>query len=133
MKVLLVDDHVLFRRGLALLLFDLDPALEVVHADRVEEVDPAGLGVVDLILLDMQLPGGLSGLNALSALRERLPDVPIVMVSGITDAGDIRNCIDAGAAGFIPKSATPELMIGALRLVLAGGIAATTAASLLTQ
>ncbi|MEZ5659335.1 MAG: response regulator transcription factor [Burkholderiaceae bacterium] len=122
MKVLLIDDHVLFRRGVELLLSDLEPELAVIHGDRVEQIDPAALGEVDLVLLDMNLPGGVSGLTALTKTRELLPDVPLVVVSGESDPGVIRNCIDLGAGGFIPKSATPELMIGALRLVLAGGV-----------
>lgn len=122
MKILIVDDHTLFRRGLELLLSDLDPEIIALHADRIEQLDPTAHGDVDLVLLDMKLPGGLQGLSALARVRELLPDIPVVVVSGGTDPGLIRNCIELGAGGFIPKSETPEVMFGALRLVMAGSV-----------
>ena len=122
MKILLIDDHALFRRGLELLLSDLDTDVEALHASRIEELDPGRHGQTDLILLDMQLVGGLSGLAALSQVRELLPDIPVVVVSGVTDPGLIRQCIEHGAGGFIPKAETPEVLVGALRLVMAGAV-----------
>jgi DNA-binding NarL/FixJ family response regulator len=122
MKILIIDDHALFRRGLELLLSDLDPDIVAFHADRIEQLDPSLHGDVDLVLLDMQLPGGLAGLSALARVRQLLPEVPVVVVSGSTDPGLIRNCIELGAGGFIPKAETPEVMFGALRLVMAGSV-----------
>ncbi len=122
MKILIVDDHALFRRGLELLLSDLDPDIVAFHADRIEQLDPSLHGEVDLVLLDLQLPGGLAGLSALARVRQLLPEIPVVVVSGSTDPGLIRNCIELGAGGFIPKAETPEVMFGALRLVMAGSV-----------
>lgn len=120
MKLLLVDDHSLFRSGLRLLLSDLDESVSFDEAGSVEEI-PADLPMPDLVLLDLNLRG-VSGRCALERLRERLPDAPIVALSGEEDPELIRRVIEDGASGFIPKASTPGVMIGALRLVLAGGI-----------
>ncbi|MEI7444271.1 MAG: response regulator transcription factor [Burkholderiales bacterium] len=120
MKLLLVDDHSLFRSGLRLLLSDLDDSVSFDEAGSVEEL-PVDLAAPDLVLLDLNLRG-VSGRPALERLRERLPDAPIVALSGEEDPELIRCVIEDGASGFIPKASTPAVMIGALRLVLAGGI-----------
>ncbi|HMN20383.1 MAG TPA: response regulator transcription factor [Ottowia sp.] len=123
MRLLLVDDHALFRDGVALLLKELDPAVQVVHASNVAEA-LAVLGAstdIDLILLDAILPG-VHGLQALETLRERYPDVPLVMLSSQEDQATVLRSIQLGAMGFIPKSASSEQMFEALRTVLAHGI-----------
>ncbi|MFM1991963.1 MAG: hypothetical protein RJA99_4920 [Pseudomonadota bacterium] len=120
MKLLLVDDHSLFRSGLRLLLSGLDESVSFDEAGSVEEI-PADLSQPDLVLLDLNLRG-VSGRRALARLREVLPDAPIVALSGEEDPDLIRRMIEDGASGFIPKASTPGVMIGALRLVLAGGV-----------
>jgi len=120
MKVLLVDDHVLFREGLVHLLDGLDPALEFAEADSVAGA-LAHPGAVDLILLDMHLRGP-NGTEALAAVRTGIPGATIVVVSGDEDPLLIRRCIELGASGFIPKSSTRSVLISALRLVIAGGV-----------
>ena len=74
----------------------------------------------DLVLLDLNLPGR-SGISALKLWRSRLPAVPVVVLSATDDAQTVLAAMDAGAAGFIPKSSTNEVMETAARLVLAGG------------
>ena len=73
------------------------------------------------MLLDLKMPG-LNGLDALAALREAAPGMPLVVLSGESDPGVVRAAIEGGAMGFIPKSSTPEVLIQALRLVLAHGV-----------
>ncbi len=122
MKILLVDDHVLFREGLKFLLRSLDVDLQIDEAgDCAEALARARGGACDLVLLDFKMPG-LSGLDALAALREALPDALIVVLSGEDSAGIVRAAIERGAMGFIPKSTTPEVLLHALRLVLARSV-----------
>ena len=122
MKVLLVDDHALFREGLKFLLRSLDAALEVMEAGNcAKALELAAAAVFDLVLLDLKMPG-IEGLDALAALRSAIPAVPLVVLSGVDDPAVVRAAIECGAMGFIPKSSTPEVMIQALRLVLAHGV-----------
>ncbi len=121
MQVLLIDDHTLFRRGLRMLLRDLDASLDVSEAAHIDEA----LGLVgssfDLVLLDMNMPGR-NGPGMIPLIRETFPTAAVVVVSGEDSPLVIRDAITAGAAGYIPKTSTPELMMGALRLVLAQGV-----------
>ena len=120
MRVLLIDDHVLFRQGLCFLLRDLDKDLEFVEISSCEDFDDSGEREFDLVLLDYHLLG-LSGAEALRYIRERCESAPIVVLSGESSSRDIRNVIEQGAAGFIPKSSEPPVLMAALRLVFAGG------------
>ncbi|MFT3779930.1 MAG: response regulator transcription factor [Ottowia sp.] len=123
MRILLVDDHALFRDGVALLLRELDPVVQVWHAANLDEALAAlaGGAGIELILLDFILPG-IHGLPALEALRERHPGVPVVMLSSQEDQITVLRAIQLGAMGFIPKSASSDQMFDALRTVLAHGI-----------
>jgi DNA-binding NarL/FixJ family response regulator len=121
-KILLIDDHALFREGLKFLLRSLDAALEVHEAGNcAQALEHAAAGNYELVLLDLKMPG-VAGLDALAALREALPDSPLVVLSGEDNPGVVRAAIERGAMGFIPKSSTPEVLLHALRLVLASGV-----------
>jgi len=122
MNVLLIDDHALFREGLKFLLRSLDAALEVDEAgDCAKALEHAASRNYDLVLLDLKMPG-VAGLDALAALRDAIPAAPLVVLSGEDNPGVVRAAIERGAMGFIPKSSTPEVLIQALRLVLARGV-----------
>src|SRR5215467_9377316 len=122
MNVLLIDDHALFREGLKFLLGSLDANLQVDEAgDCARALEHAGARGYDLVLLDLKMPG-VAGLDALAALREAIPAAPLVVLSGEDNPGVVRAAIERGAMGFIPKSSTPEVLIQALRLVLARGV-----------
>lgn len=121
MNLLLVDDHALFRSGLRLLLRELPGEIEFFEAaDPTEALVHADKGV-DLILLDLSMPGS-TGTSALERMREIFVDVPIVVISSEDDARLIRQAIELGASGFVPKSSTHRILISALQLILAGGI-----------
>jgi DNA-binding NarL/FixJ family response regulator len=121
-NILLIDDHALFREGLKFLLRSLDAALEIDEAgDCAKALEHATSRGYDLVLLDLKMPG-VAGLDALAALREAIPAAPLVVLSGEDNPGVVRAAIERGAMGFIPKSSTPELLIQALRLVLARGV-----------
>jgi DNA-binding NarL/FixJ family response regulator len=122
MNILLVDDHPLLRGGMRFLLRSLDAGLEMDEASNCTQALELVAGrSYDLVLLDLKMPG-LNGLDALAALRDAAPGMPLVVLSGESDPGVVRAAIEGGAMGFIPKSSTPEVLIQALRLVLAHGV-----------
>lgn len=122
MNVLLVDDHPLLRGGMRFLLRSLDADLKMDEAsDGGQALDLVAARSYDLVLLDLKMPG-LNGLDALAALRAAVPGTPLVVLSAEDDPGVVRAAIEGGAMGFIPKSSTPEVLIQALRLVLAHGV-----------
>lgn len=123
MKILLVDDHVLFREGVALLLEPLiagDPVLQAGACPEALEALRKHPGV-ELVLMDIHLPG-TSGLNAIALIRREFPTLPVVALSSSEDKSTILSAIDAGAMGFIPKTSSSAVMSAALRLVLSNGI-----------
>lgn len=123
MKILVVDDHVLVREGLRKVLGQLEPDVEIHEADTAEAAYEAAQAhpALDLIVLDLALPG-TSGMQALSTLRRTHADIPVVVLSASSEISDMTAAIQAGAAGFIPKSSGAGVMLGAVRLVLSGGI-----------
>jgi DNA-binding NarL/FixJ family response regulator len=122
-KILVCDDHELFRAGLAQALADLDPDAELLHAATGE----AALSLADanpdlaLALVDFQLPD-TDGLVLLARLRERHPALPAVMISASEEGELVRAALARGAAGFIPKSSKRAVLLGALRIVLEGEV-----------
>lgn len=123
MKVLLVDDHLLFREGVALLIEPLASPLQVLGAGSAEEALALlqQQGGVDLVLMDLAMPG-LGGLGGIAAMRERHPEVPVVALSSSDDKATVLAALDAGAMGFVPKTSSAAVMLAALRLILARGI-----------
>jgi len=123
LKVLVVDDHPLIREALRQVLRALDENIELVEAAGAPEAAAAAEahGDLDLILLDLALPGA-DGFEVLRELRERHPSFPIVVLSATEQAEVVMRALDAGAMGFIPKTSSNELLLGALRLVLSGGV-----------
>jgi DNA-binding NarL/FixJ family response regulator len=123
MKLLVVDDHVLFREGVALLLGSLDPDVEVLEAGSCESALELieQRGPLDIVLMDLQLPGA-SGLEAMRMLRVRYPDLPVVAVSSSEDKNTVLQALDAGAMGFVPKSSTSAVLKAALKLIMSKGI-----------
>ena len=122
MRILIIDDHPLFREGLKFLLQSLDSGIVLDYAgDCGEAFSRLNEHSYDLILLDLKLPDK-NGLDALAEMREIHALTPVVVLSGEDTPRIVRTAIDGGAMGFIPKSSTPEILIQALRLVLAGGI-----------
>jgi DNA-binding NarL/FixJ family response regulator len=123
LRILVADDHALFRAGLRHLLKDSGGEPEIVEARDHQEASQclAQRQDFDLLLLDLNMPG-MEGFQGLRQLCAQAPDVPIVVVSVRDRADDVRRALDAGAMGYIPKSSTPEVMVSALQLVLSGGV-----------
>jgi len=123
MHILVVDDHPLVREGLKHLLAGLDNETRVTEASGAESALQAlaSQADLDLVLLDLNLQGR-DGLSLLADFGRNAPDLPVVMLSGEQDPALMRAALDAGAAGFIPKSSLSQVILPALQLVLAGGI-----------
>jgi len=122
MHVLMVDDHLMFLQGLKNLLSVLVPELRIDTSSHLPHtLQLLALADYDLVLLDWHL-ADCDGEEALSRLRDAGCTARIVVLSGETSADLIRRTVELGAAGFIPKSYNAEMMVAALRKVLAGQI-----------
>lgn len=123
MKILVTDDHALFRDGMRFLLAQLQDDIEVLDARSCEEAEAIAHRQNDLalILLDLAMRD-VEGVAAVRRLRARAPSVPVVVISATEAPTVIQEAFRCGASGFIPKSSTGEVMLQALRLVLSGGI-----------
>jgi DNA-binding NarL/FixJ family response regulator len=121
-KILLADDHALFRDGLRLVLSGVDSDLRIVEAtDYPQALAIAGAEKnLDLALVDLSMPG-MDRFSGLSALCDRLGDVPVVVVSANESNEDVRQALGCGASGYIPKALDSEVIRSALKRVLAGG------------
>ena len=123
MKVLLVDDHVLFREGLSLLLKHLMGDVSIYEAGNIEEAfsQISTHGIMSLILLDIGLPN-MTGTESVQLMRARYPEIPVVALSSSEDKATVLSALDKGAMGFVPKSSSSSILTSALRLILAHGI-----------
>jgi DNA-binding NarL/FixJ family response regulator len=123
MKVLVIDDHVLIRDALRGVLKESLGEASIVEASDWHQARRQLEKAQDfeLILLDLGLPDR-DGFDVLTELRESHPAVSIVVLSGRHDRESVARALDLGALGFIPKSASREVMLSALNLVLSGGM-----------
>ena len=122
MNVLMVDDHVMFLQGMKNLLSVLVPDLRIeTSGEMAHAVQLVQLTDFDLVLLDWHLNDG-DGEQSIRRLRDAGCMARVVILSGETNAALIRSSVDIGAAGFIPKKYSSEMMVAALQHVLAGRI-----------
>ncbi len=122
-RIVIVDDHPLFRGALNQALSASLDSSEIIEAGSLDELTQklaAGLDV-DLILLDLTMPG-VQGISGLVFLRGQHPEIPVVIVSANDDPVTIRRCMECGASGFVPKSQPVEQIRTAVRSVLDGNI-----------
>src|SRR5687767_607066 len=121
-KLLIVDDHPLFRDGLAALLRQASPDNLVLQAASAEEaLQMVDEQIIDAVFMDLVMPG-LCGEPAIREFARRHPDVPVIVLSSSESPGDVRRVLNAGASGYIPKSATAQTVVSALTLVLSGNV-----------
>lgn len=121
MRLLIADDHTLFRRGLQLVLSRLYPEARIAEAGDIPAAlahSAEGTGF-DVVLCDLAMPG-MEDLKGLDSLRQRFPEAAIVMLSAVDDPDAILRAIERGARGYILKSASDEALKHALSLILAG-------------
>ena len=121
MRFLIVDDHSLLRDGLAALLRQLGPDTEVLAAgDGAAALQIAERETnLDAVILDLAMPD-MDGPAALEAFGARRPDLPVIVLSASESAADVRRAMASGALGYVPKSASPQTLLAAIKMVLAG-------------
>jgi DNA-binding NarL/FixJ family response regulator len=121
-RILIADDHPLFRTALAQAVAALDLQTEVLEAGSLGAAQAVldGRRDIDLVLLDLHMPDS-HGLMGLATLRAAHPAVAVAMISADDEPDTVRRALSYGAAGFIPKRCDSEQLHGALRLLLDGG------------
>jgi len=121
-RVLVADDHPLYRDALRAIVPQAFPGAQVSEAASQGEVTAlvSGDGAFDLIVLDLALPDA-TGLSCLRQVREAAPLTPVIVVSGNEDPATMSEAVLAGAAGYVPKAAPRQVLVDALRAVMGGG------------
>lgn len=122
-RLVIADDHPLFRGALREAVSRQFPAVELFEAGGFEDLQALleREGDMDLVLLDLTMPG-VRGFSGLMYLRAQYPGVPVVVVSANEEAGVIRHCMEFGASGFIPKTSAVDTMREAVAAVLEGRV-----------
>jgi DNA-binding NarL/FixJ family response regulator len=134
-RVLVVDDHALFRRGLEMVLGQ-ETDIEVVGeaSDGAEAVDLATALLPDIVLMDVRMPRR-SGIEACTAIKDVVPSAKIVMLTISDDEVDLYDAIKAGASGYLLKEISIDEVAAAIRSVAGGQslISPSMASKLLTE
>jgi two-component system response regulator NreC len=121
-RVLLVDDHAVVRTGLRLLLDGQEDIETVAEAgDAREAVFEARAAKPDVVLMDVMLGGGKSGIEATPDMLHEAPDTKVVILSMQDDPRYVREAFAAGASGYVLKEAADTELVTAIREVAAGG------------
>ncbi|MGB2741032.1 MAG: response regulator transcription factor [Cognaticolwellia sp.] len=120
-KIIIADDHPLFRQALALTLQSNFAQSTLMEAETIPELDQLLIETseVDLILLDLDIPGA-EGFNTLINIRRLYPEIAVVIISGFEELETIHKAMSLGATGFIPKSTPVPNMIKAIEEVFQG-------------
>jgi DNA-binding NarL/FixJ family response regulator len=123
-RFLIVDDHPLFREALRSAVDTACPSAEISEATTIGDAMAAieaAAGGIDLLLLDLSLPG-INGFEGLLEIRGRFPQLPVMIVSSHEDRGIIHEALSLGACGFVPKSAKKAEIAEAVLTVLSGAL-----------
>lgn len=123
MKILIADDHELFLKGLEFILQENLKNIQITTANSYTEIFQQlnQNDYFDLVITDLAMPGA-NWLTAITKIHETLPETPIIIISAVFDKEILKQTLDIGVAGYIPKTASNNLIISAINLVLAGGV-----------
>ena len=121
MKILIVDDHALVRRGMGHVVRECFKEAEIVEAANATEAMVAmGASAVDVALVDVRMPDS-DGLELLHEMKAGWPEVPVIMLTSFDHAHYVRRALAEGAAGYMLKDATPEDLEQAIKVAISGG------------
>lgn len=134
LQILIADDHALFRKGFALLMQDSLAGAKVIEASGFDTALDilAGNPTITIAFFDLMMPG-MAGAESITAVRETYPDLCIAVVTGLENRTLALQVIDAGANGFLLKSASEEEMVRAVNRLLAGEIYLPSAPAYATE
>lgn len=123
MNILIADDHELFLKGLEFILKENLQNLNITTAQSYTDIfniieDEQNF---DLIITDLAMPGA-NWLAAINKIHALMPETPIIIISAVFDKEILQQTLDVGVSGYIPKTASNNLIISAINLVLAGGV-----------
>ncbi len=123
MRALIADSHALIRTGLDQVLKGLEPGIDVIEAGTLEQALQAldARGPFDLVLVDLNLPN-MDTVSGIRTISKRSARAAIVVIAEQDDSPSVEACMAAGALGYLPKSSTRDVIIGAIRLVMSGGM-----------
>jgi len=126
-RLLICDDHAIVREGLKQILADSSDLVVVSEAaDGPEAIQNVRCGAVDVVLLDIALPGR-DGLDVLKQLHQEFPRLPVLIISIYPEKQYALRCLRLGAAGYLNKGADSAQLIGAIRKVAQGGMYVSSA------
>ena len=121
MHILIVDDHAFVCEGLKATLLDTLDHVQVTTTERGDQVlDILAENDIDLIILDLFMPGGHGGFGLIGMLHEHYPLLPIIVLSASENSAHIRKCLELGVTGFVTKSAPKEALFEAISKALNG-------------
>ena len=117
--IMIVDDHALFRTGMKMILTQVGEAAGITEASSIKEAFDFNESGVDVILLDIHMPG-LNGIDGIKPIRDKFSKVPIIILSASSELRDMQKAKELGASGFMNKAALAEEMVSSISQVLEG-------------
>ena len=121
LKILIADDHPVFRRGLKQIIAETtDIVVADEAADGLEVLNKVKVGDFDVVLLDISMPGK-TGIDVLAQLKYERPKLPVLMLSMHPEEQYAVRALRAGASGYLTKESAPDELVGAIRKVSTGG------------
>lgn len=118
-RILIIDDHVMFRQGISMVLNSVMPEALILEAGSMAEAFTKARATPSVVLLDVQLPG-LSGLEGLIMIKKKWPDTPVIMLSSHLESEVIDQALNRGAMSFVSKVESAEKILKTITLALAG-------------